>query len=114
LFTAQAVGGHGAERVVPKGMTEAIKPCWAVVTSGVPVKELLFNSTICRHSPFLSFSQAEFIGSRAFGRSAESASPLEVATPVLLPRPSERRRVKNGGSDVVFFNSRGEVRTLIL
>jgi hypothetical protein len=104
----QAVGGRGTEQVVPSGMMEALKPCWAVATSGIPVREQLFNGSICRHSPFSMFPQGEF-ASRAFGHSLDASAPLEVATPVFLPVPDAHHHRKRSHGDVVFLNSRGEV-----
>jgi hypothetical protein len=109
----QAVGGRGTEQVVPSGMMEALKPCWAVATSGIPVREQLFNGSICRHSPFSMFPQGEF-ASRAFGHSLDASAPLEVATPVFLPVPDAHRRRKRSHGDVVFLNSRGEVSIFLL
>lgn len=39
LDHVQAVGGSGAEQTVATGTMEVLKPCWAVATSGVPVRE---------------------------------------------------------------------------
>eukprot|EP01018_Ginkgo_biloba_P019023 Gb_32352 [translate_table: standard] len=103
----KAVGGSGAEQTVATGTMEVLKPCWAVATSGVPVREQLFNASICRHSPFGVFQHGEF-SSRTFGRTVDSA-PLEVATPILIPRSDGHRHRKGSHGDVIFLTSRGEV-----
>ena len=78
------VGGNGAEQTVVSGSMEVLRPCWAVATSGVPVREQLFNASICHHySPFNLFQHGEL--SRGFGRTQDYNS-LEVATPILIPR----------------------------
>lgn len=87
-------------------MTEVVRPCWAVATSGVPVRESLFNGSICRHSPYTSFQPGDF--NRAWGRTTNSA-PLEVAAPVLLPKKDGHRHRKGSFGDVFFLTSRGEV-----
>ncbi|XP_030530778.2 uncharacterized protein LOC115741166 [Rhodamnia argentea] len=106
LDHVQAVGGHGAERTVVSGSMEVLRPCWAVVTSGVPVREQLFNVSICRHSPFNLFPYGEY--SRNFGRSSEVAS-LEVATPILIQKKDGHKHHKRSQGDVVFLTNRGEV-----
>lgn len=85
---------------------EVLRPCWAVATSGVPVREQLFNVSICHHSPFNLFQHGEF--SRSFGRSLE-ASSLEVATPILIPRSDGHRHRKGSHGDIIFLTNRGEV-----
>ncbi|XP_048335158.2 uncharacterized protein LOC107407575 isoform X2 [Ziziphus jujuba] len=106
LDHVQAVGGNGAEQTVVSGSMEVLRPCWAVATSGVPVREQLFNASICHHSPFNFFQHGEF--SRNFGRSQDVAS-LEVATPILIPRDDGHRHRKGSHGDVVFLTNRGEV-----
>lgn len=118
LDHVQAVGSHGAERVVPTGMMQVLKPCWGVATSGVPVREPLFNGPICRHSALSNVFQqggqfGNTLGARAFARSHETG-PLEVATPVLLPRKDGHRHRKGSHGDVIFLNSRGEVTSFRL
>lgn len=100
LDHVQAVGGSGTEQTVATGTMEVLKPCWAVATSGVPVREQLFNASICRHGPFGV--------SRAFGRTFD-ATPLEVATPILIPRNDGHKHRKGSHGDVIFLTSRGEV-----
>lgn len=101
------VGANGAERTVVSGSMEVLKPCWAVATSGVPVREQLFNASICHHySPFNLFQHGEF--SRGFGR-AQDFSSLEVATPILIPRNDGHHHRKGSHGDVIFLTSRGEV-----
>ncbi|XP_024368527.1 uncharacterized protein [Physcomitrium patens] len=108
LDHVQAVGGHGSARIVPTGMTEALKPCWAVATSGVPVRAQLFNGTVCRHSPFQMFPHNEFSGD--FGRRPHPGDALvQVVAPIILPHPDGQRHRKGSHGDVVFLNSRGEV-----
>lgn len=106
LDHVQAVGGNGAEQTVISGSMEVLRPCWAVATSGVPVREQLFNASICHHSPFNLFQHGEFY--RGFGRSSHVAS-LEVATPILIPRSDGHRHRKGSHGDVIFLTNRGEV-----
>uniref|UniRef100_A0A803KYL2 FG-GAP repeat-containing protein n=1 Tax=Chenopodium quinoa TaxID=63459 RepID=A0A803KYL2_CHEQI len=101
------VGGNGAEQTVVSGSMEVLRPCWAVATSGVPVREQLFNASICHHySPFNLFQHGEF--SRGFSR-AQDVSSLEVATPILIPRDDGHHHRKGSHGDVIFLTSRGEV-----
>ncbi|XP_034224905.1 uncharacterized protein LOC117634794 isoform X2 [Prunus dulcis] len=102
----KAVGGNGAEQTVASGSMEVLRPCWAVATSGVPVREQLFNASICHHSLFNLFQHGEY--SRNFGRTHDLAS-LEVATPILIPRSDGHRHRKGSHGDVVFLTNRGEV-----
>ncbi|KAF1002774.1 uncharacterized protein LOC141700246 [Apium graveolens] len=106
LDHVQAVGRSGAERTVVSGSMEVLRPCWAVATSGVPVREQLFNVSICHHSPFNIFQHGEY--SRSFGRNTDTGS-LEVATPVLISRDDGHRHRKGSHGDVVFLTNRGEV-----
>jgi hypothetical protein len=99
------VGANGAEQTVVSGSMEVLRPCWAIATSGVPVREQLFNASICHHSPFNLF-HGEF--SRNFGRSVDMGS-LEVATPILIPRSDGHRHRKGSHGDVIFLTNRGEV-----
>ncbi|KAL9253152.1 hypothetical protein AKJ16_DCAP16930 [Drosera capensis] len=55
----QVGGGNGAERTVVSGSIEVLRPCWAVATSGVPVRERLFNASICHHSHFNLYPYAD-------------------------------------------------------
>ncbi|OMO56951.1 hypothetical protein CCACVL1_26096 [Corchorus capsularis] len=105
LDHVQAVGGNGAEQTVVSGSMDVLRPCWAVATSGVPVREQLFNASICHHSPFNLFQHGDFY--RGFGRS-DTAS-LEVATPILIPKSDGHRHRKGSHGDVVFLTNRGEV-----
>lgn len=105
FFSLQAVGGNGAEQTVVSGSMEVLRPCWAVATSGVPVREQLFNASICHHSPFNLFQHGDF--GRNFGRT--DVSSLEVATPILIPRSDGHRHRKGSHGDVVFLTNRGEV-----
>lgn len=107
LDHVQAVGGVGAEHVVPTGLMEPIKPCTAIATSGLPVREQLFNASICRHYPFGGFQHVEF-ASRNFGRATESTS-LEVVAPVLVPTYDGHKHRKGSHGDLIFLTSRGEV-----
>jgi len=100
------VGGNGAEQTVVSGSMEVLRPCWAVATSGVPVREQLFNASICHHSHFNFFQHGEF--SRSLGRTVDVSS-LEVATPILIPRSDGHRHRKGSHGDVVFLTNRGEV-----
>lgn len=106
LDHVQVVGGNGAEQTVISGSMEVLRPCWAVATSGVPVREQLFNASICHHSPFNLFQHPEY--SRNFGRSHDTSS-LEVATPILLQRSNDHEHHKRSHGDVVFLTNRGEV-----
>ncbi|XP_057867329.1 uncharacterized protein LOC131074672 isoform X2 [Cryptomeria japonica] len=107
LDHVQAVGGGGAEQTVSTGTMEILRPCWAVATSGVPVREQLFNASICRYSPFGVFHQGDF-SSQSFGHTA-NAAPIEVATPILIPRSDGHKHQKGSHGDVIFLTSRGEV-----
>lgn len=102
----QAVGGNGAEQTVVSGSMDVLRPCWAVATSGVPVREQLFNVSICHYSHFNLFHQSELY--RSFSRGSEIAS-LEVATPILIPRSDGHRHRKGSHGDVIFLTNRGEV-----
>ncbi|MCO5587867.1 hypothetical protein L7F22_041819 [Adiantum nelumboides] len=101
LDHVQAVGGVGAERVVLSGLIEAIRPCTAIATSGIPVREQLFNASICKHYPFGGFHHG-------FGRGSDSI-PLEAVTPVLLPTVDGHRHRRGSHGDLIFLTSRGEV-----
>nr|GMD56479.1 uncharacterized protein LOC109172727 [Ipomoea batatas] len=106
LDHVQAVGGNGIEQTVVSGSMEVLRPCWAVATSGVPVREQLFNATICRHSPFNLFQHGEF--TRGFGQQFD-ANSLEVASPILIPRNDGHHHRKGSHGDVIFLTNRGEV-----
>lgn len=106
LDHVQVVGGNGFEQSVVSGSMELLRPCWAVATSGVPVREQLFNASICHHSPFNLFHHGEF--SRRFGQSHDVSS-LEVATPILIPRNDGHRHRRGSHGDVIFLTNRGEV-----
>lgn len=83
---------------------EVLKPCWAVATSGVPVREQLFNASICHYALFNLFQH----DSRSFGRSVD-AGTLEVATPILVHRDDGQKHKRRSHGDVVFLTNRGEV-----
>lgn len=85
---------------------EVLRPCWAVATSGVPVREQLFNASICHHSHFNLFQHGDF--SRAYGRAPDITS-LEVATPILIPKDDGHKHRKGSHGDVIFLTNRGEV-----
>ncbi|XXG66076.1 hypothetical protein AAC387_Pa05g3625 [Persea americana] len=106
LDHVQVVGGNGAEQSVVSGSMEVLRPCWAVATSGVPVREQLFNASICHHAPFNLFQHGEF--ARSFGHTGD-ASSLEVATPILIQRSDGHKHRKGSHGDVVFLTNRGEV-----
>ncbi|CAL9080094.1 unnamed protein product [Musa textilis] len=106
LDHVQVVGANGAEQTVVSGSMEVLKPCWAVATSGVPVREQLFNVSICHHSPFNLFQHGDF--ARSFGRNYDVGS-LEVATPILVSRDDGHKHRKGSHGDVVFLTNRGEV-----
>lgn len=106
LDHVQAVGGNGAEQTVVSGSMEVLRPCWAVATSGVPVREQLFNASICHHSPFNLFQHGDFY--RGSGRHTDVTS-LEVATPILIPRDDGHKHRKGSHGDVIFLTNRGEV-----
>ncbi|KAK4754079.1 hypothetical protein SAY87_002183 [Trapa incisa] len=106
LDHVQAVGGNGAEQTVVSGSMEVLRPCWAVATSGVPVREQLFNVSICLYSPLNFFQSGDF--SRSFGR-AHDLTSLEVATPILIPTNDGHRHRRGSHGDVVFLTNRGEV-----
>lgn len=100
------VGGNGAEQTVVSGSMEVLRPCWAIATSGVPVREQLFNASICHHSPFNLFQHGEF--SRSFGRHTDESS-LEVAAPIFIQRNGGHGHREEHNGDVVFLTNRGEV-----
>ncbi|CAN1813961.1 hypothetical protein LINPERHAP1_LOCUS27013 [Linum perenne] len=102
----KAVGGNGAEKTVVSGSMEVLRPCWAVATSGVPVREKLFNVSICHHTLLNLFQHGEF--SRNFGHTTDVSS-LEVAAPILIPRSDGHKHRKGSHGDVVFLTNRGEV-----
>ncbi|THU44995.1 hypothetical protein C4D60_Mb02t13220 [Musa balbisiana] len=106
LDHVQVVGANGAEQTVVSGSMEVLKPCWAVATSGVPVREQLFNVSICHHSPFNLFQHGDF--ARSFGRNYDVGS-LEVATPILVSRDDGHKHRKGSHGDVVFLTNHGEV-----
>lgn len=106
LDHVQAVGGHGAEQTVVTGSMEVLKPCHAVATSGVPVREKLFNVSICHHAHFNLFQHGDF--ARSFGRTPDVGA-IEVATPIFVHRDDGNQHRKRSHGDVVFLNSRGEV-----
>ncbi|KAJ7953063.1 FG-GAP repeat-containing protein [Quillaja saponaria] len=105
LDHVQAVGGNGAEQTVVSGSMEVLRPCWAVATSGVPVREQLFNVSICHYTPFNLFQHGEF--SRNY-RHSDLAS-IEVATPILISRSDGHNHRKGSHGDVIFLTNRGEV-----
>lgn len=100
------VGGNGAEQTVVSGSMEVLKPCWAVATSGVPVREQLFNASICHYNHFNLFPHGDF--ARSFGRTFDT-STLEVATPILVGRDDGHKHRRGSHGDVVFLTNRGEV-----
>ncbi|RYQ79992.1 hypothetical protein Ahy_Scaffold1g106701 isoform B [Arachis hypogaea] len=106
LDHVQAVGGNGAEQTVVSGSMEVLRPCWAVATSGVPIREQLFNVSICHYNHFNLFQHGDLY--RSFARSPDIAS-LEVATPILIPRNDGHRHRKGSHGDVVFLTNRGEI-----
>lgn len=106
ILSYQAVGGNGAEQTVVSGSMEVLRPCWAIATSGVPVREQLFNVSICHYTHFNLFQHGELY--RGYGRSSNIAS-LEVATPILIPRSDGHRHRKGSHGDVIFLTNRGEV-----
>ncbi|KAG6397396.1 hypothetical protein SASPL_143563 [Salvia splendens] len=106
LDHVQVVGANGAEQTVVSGSIEVLRPCWAVATSGVPVREQLFNASICHHAPFNLFQHGEF--SRGFGRHTDLSS-LEVAAPILIPTNDGHKHRKGSHGDVIFLTNRGEV-----
>ncbi|KAL3818798.1 hypothetical protein ACJIZ3_004703 [Penstemon smallii] len=106
LDHVQVVGANGAEQTVVSGSMEVLRPCWAIATSGVPVREQLFNASICHQSTFNLFQHGEF--SRNFGRHQDVTS-LEVATPILIPRNDGHKHRKGSHGDIVFLTNRGEI-----
>ncbi|KAG5385810.1 hypothetical protein IGI04_037280 [Brassica rapa subsp. trilocularis] len=71
------------QRTIVSGSMEVLKPRWAVATSGVPVREQLFNVSICHHTVFNSMHYREH--SRNFVDTSNTSS-LEISTPILIPR----------------------------
>ncbi|KAH9606457.1 hypothetical protein KSS87_002855 [Heliosperma pusillum] len=107
LDHVQVVGGNGFEQTVVSGSMEVLRPCWAIATSGVPVREQLFNASICHHySPLNFFQHGEL--SRGFGRTQDFSS-LEVATPILIPKDDGNQHWKGSHGDIIFLTNRGEV-----
>jgi len=85
---------------------EVLKPCWAVATSGVPVREQLFNVSICHYNHFNLFHHGDF--SRSFGRKFDTTG-LEVATPILVQTDDGHKHRRGSHGDIVFLTSQGEV-----
>ncbi|KAL2348565.1 hypothetical protein Fmac_002565 [Flemingia macrophylla] len=106
LDHVQAVGGNGAEQTVVSGSMEVLRPCWAIATSGVPIKEQLFNVSICHYTHFNLFQHGELY--RSYNQGSDIAS-LEVATPILIPRSDGHRHRKGSHGDVIFLTNRGEI-----
>ncbi|KAJ0968516.1 hypothetical protein J5N97_025433 [Dioscorea zingiberensis] len=98
LDHVQVVGGNGAKQAVVSGSMEVLKPCWAVATSGVPVREQLFNASICHHTHFGFFHHGDF--ARNFGRNVD-AGLLEVASPILIHTDDGPKHRKRSHGDVV-------------
>lgn len=107
LDHVQVVGGNGIkEQTVVSGSMEVLKPCWAVATSGVPVREQLFNVSICHYNHFNLFHHGDF--SRSFGRTFDTAG-LEVATPILVQTDDGHKHRRGSHGDIIFLTSQGEV-----
>ncbi|PUZ58932.1 hypothetical protein GQ55_4G002200 [Panicum hallii var. hallii] len=107
LDHVQVVGGNGIkEQTVVSGSMEVLKPCWAVATSGVPVREQLFNVSICHYNHFNLFHHGDF--SRSFGRKFDTTG-LEVATPILVQTDDGHKHRRGSHGDIVFLTSQGEV-----
>ncbi|KAK7406758.1 hypothetical protein VNO78_08389 [Psophocarpus tetragonolobus] len=106
LDHVQAVGGNGAEQTVVSGSMEVLRPCWAVATSGVPIREQLFNVSICHYSHFNLFQHGELY--RSYSQGSDIAS-LEVATPIIIPRSDGHKHRKGSHGDVIFLTNRGEI-----
>ncbi|KAG5061023.1 hypothetical protein JHK87_002052 [Glycine soja] len=106
LDHVQAVGGNGAEQTVVSGSMEVLRPCWAIATSGVPIREQLFNVSICHYTHFNLFQHGELY--RSYSQGSDIAS-LEVATPILIPRSDGHRHRKGSHGDVIFLTNRGEI-----
>ncbi|XP_015689377.1 uncharacterized protein LOC102718059 [Oryza brachyantha] len=106
LDHVQVIGANGIEQTVVSGSMEVLKPCWAVATSGVPVREQLFNVSICHYNNFNLFHHGDF--SRSFGRTFDPTG-LEVATPILLQRDDGHKHIRGSHGDIIFLTSRGEV-----
>ncbi|KAF3498133.1 hypothetical protein DY000_02055992 [Brassica cretica] len=96
LDHVQAVVGSVSERTVVSGSMEVLKPFWAVATSGVPVREKLFNVSICHHTAFNFMHYGEH--SRNFADTSDTSS-LEIATPI--PNP---RRGSHGNTEATWSN----------
>ena len=100
------------EHTVVAGSMEVLKPCWAVATSGVPVREQLFNVSICQQAHFNIFHHSGgdswSLGHHRYRSTDDDIHSLEVATPVLLPRPDGHRHRRGSHGDVIFLNSHGE------
>ncbi|KAJ3678463.1 hypothetical protein LUZ60_002266 [Juncus effusus] len=108
LDHVQVMGKHGSEIV--SGTAEVLRPCWAVATSGVPVREQLFNVSICHYYGHLNlFSNGDFSTRSLYSRNGYDTSTLEVAAPILVRREDGHRHRKGTHGDVVFLTNRGEV-----
>lgn len=105
LDHVQAVGRNSGESTVVTGSMEVLRPCTAVATSGVPIREQLFNASICHHSHFNIFQHSDF--ARSFGRTVDSSS-VEVATPILLHKDDGHKHKRSHG-DLIFLTSHGQV-----
>ncbi|XP_047310479.1 uncharacterized protein LOC124914052 [Impatiens glandulifera] len=107
LDHVQAIGGgNGIEQRVVSGSMEMLRPCWAVATSGVPVRVQLFNVSICHHSHLKVFQNGDIW--RSFVQSRDQmTSSLDVATPIII-RKQRKKRGRSSGY-VVFLTNRGEV-----
>lgn len=102
------MGRNGAEMSVVSGTADVLRPCWAVATSGVPVREKLFNVLICHYYSHLNFfPNGDF--SKSFHSNSYDTSNIEAATPILIPRDDGHRHMKGSHGDVVFLASNGEV-----
>eukprot|EP00898_Chlorokybus_atmophyticus_P005991 jgi/Chlat1/6393/Chrsp44S05841 len=100
LDHVQAVDSHGSSDG-QESHHRLLRRCWAVATSGVPVREQLFNGSICRMA---SRTIERMFARNVFGDDSERG--IAVAPPVLLPR----RHIRHGHHtfDSLFFNSFGE------
>ena len=103
-----AIGGHPADLIDEAAEEDAdeihshsrVRFCAALVTSGIPPRQHLFNGTICKPLKY-GLERTKGLGT------------VEVAAPVALPVPGKgghyRQQTMRQKSNAVVLNNRGEV-----
>ena len=84
-----------------------VLPCWAVATSGVPVREQLFNVSICHYNHLNLFHHGDL--SRSFGRTFDPSGLEALAAAILLERDDGHIHRSGSHGDIIFLTSLGEV-----